>query len=311
MEANTAWIGNIGLYAIPAFLLLLGIELLGDRLERRRDRREGRDAQPRNKVGFSTRDTFASLSVYGLGRVANLVEDFIELPIVLLAATLAPWALSASDWWVWVLAIVGADLAYYAEHRMQHRVRLFWAAHSVHHSSRHFNMSTAVRLPWLIPGRFLTSVVYIPMALAGIPVWMIFLSQAVVLLYQFPLHTERIGTLPRAIEYIFNTPSHHRVHHGANNPYLDKNYGGILILWDRIFRSYADEVETIRYGLTHNIDTYNPVKINFAEFVAMVRDVGRAKTWRGRIGYLLQPPGWAETAPHAEPAPTLVGNESR
>lgn len=294
------WIGNIGLYAIPAFLLLLGIEFFGDYLERRRDRKAGRDAEPRSRVGFSARDTSASLGVYGLGRVANLVEDFVELPIILLAALLAPIALSAGDWRVWMLAIVGADLAYYAEHRMQHRVRLFWAAHSVHHSSQHFNMSTAVRLPWLIPGRFLTAVVYIPLALVGIPVWMIFLSKAIVLLFQYPLHTERIGKLPAPIEYVFNTPSHHRVHHGANNPYLDKNYGGIFILWDRLFDSYAEETEKIRYGLTHNIDTHNPVKINFHEFGIMVRDVWQAKTWRARAGYLLRPPGWTDadlTAP--------------
>jgi sterol desaturase/sphingolipid hydroxylase (fatty acid hydroxylase superfamily) len=295
------WIGNIGLYAIPAFLLLLGIEFLGDHLERRRERRAGRIAKRPRRVGFSARDTFASLGVYGLGRFANLVEDFIQLPIVVLAAMLAPISLSASDWWVWVLAIIGADLGYYAQHRMQHRVRLFWAAHSVHHSSRHFNMSTAVRLPWLIPGRFLTSVVYIPLALVGVPVWMIFLSQAIVLLFQYPLHTERIGKLHPAIEFIFNTPSHHRVHHGSNNPYLDKNYAGILIIWDRLFGSYADEVEQVRYGLTHNIDTYNPIKVNFHEFALMVRDVWRAKTWRGRVGYLLQPPGWTESTPAASP----------
>jgi sterol desaturase/sphingolipid hydroxylase (fatty acid hydroxylase superfamily) len=298
------WIGNIGLYAIPAFLLLLGIELLGDFLERRRDRRTG--IAPRPRAGFSTRDTLTSLSVYGLGRLANLVEDFIELPIVVLAATLAPVSLSATDWWVWVLAIVGADLAYYAEHRMQHRVRLFWAAHSVHHSSRHFNMSTAVRLPWLIPGRFLVAVVYIPLALLGIPAWIIFLSQAIVLLFQYPLHTERVGKLHRAIEFVFNTPSHHRVHHGANNPYLDKNYGGIFIVWDRLFGSYAEELEQVRYGLTHNIDTYNPVKVNFHEFAVMMRDIWHAKTWRGRVGYLLAPPGWVEKTPSTAPEPTSV-----
>jgi sterol desaturase/sphingolipid hydroxylase (fatty acid hydroxylase superfamily) len=298
------WIGNIGLYAIPAFLLLLGIELLGDLLERRRDRRTG--AEPRPRAGFSARDTLTSLSVYGLGRVAKLVDDFIELPIVVLAAMLAPISLSATDWWVWAVAIIGADLAYYAEHRLQHRVRLFWAGHSVHHSSQHFNMSTAVRLPWLIPGKFLVSVVYIPMALLGIPVWLIFLSQAIVLLFQYPLHTERIGKLPRAVEFVFNTPSHHRVHHGANNPYLDKNYGGILIIWDRLFGSYADEVEQVRFGLTHNIDTYNPVVVNFHEFAAMVRDIWRAKTWRGRVGYLLAPPGWVEKTPETVVEPAAV-----
>lgn len=302
------WIGNIGLYAIPAFLLLLTIEFLGDHLERRRDRRTGNTTESPRRVGFSARDTFASLGVYGLGRFANLVEDFIQLPIVLIAATLAPISLSASDWWVWVLAVIGADLGYYAQHRMQHRVRLFWAAHSVHHSSQHFNMSTAVRLPWLIPGRFLTSVVYIPLALIGVPVWLIFLSQAIVLLFQYPLHTERIGKLHPAVEFVFNTPSHHRVHHGANNPYLDKNYGGILIIWDRLFNSYAHEVEQVRYGLTHNIDTYNPIKVNFHEFALMVRDVWRAQTWRARVGYLLQPPGWTESsaaAPRRDVASTL------
>ncbi|QIV83939.1 sterol desaturase family protein [Mycolicibacterium frederiksbergense] len=301
------WIGNIGLYAIPAFLVLLGIEFLGDYLERRRDRRTGGSTESPRRVGFSARDTFASLGVYGLGRFANLVEDFIQLPIVLLAAMLAPISLSASDWWVWVLAIIGADLGYYAQHRMQHRVRLFWAAHSVHHSSQHFNMSTAVRLPWLIPGRFLTSVVYIPLAVVGVPVWVIFLSQAIILLFQYPLHTERIGKLHPAIEFVFNTPSHHRVHHGSNNPYLDKNYGGILIIWDRLFNSYADEVEQVRYGLTHNIDTYNPIKVNFHEFALMVGDVWRATSWRARAGHLLRPPGWtdaAAAAPEREPAST-------
>lgn len=291
------WVGNIFFLAIPAFVLLLSIEFLGDYLERRRDRLAGRNTEPRARVGFSVRDTSASLGVYGLGRVANLVEDFIELPIILLASLLAPVALSVGDWWVWVLAIVGTDLAYYAEHRMQHRVRLFWAAHSVHHSSQHFNMSTALRLSWLIPGKFLTAVVYIPLALAGVPVWMIFLSKAIVLLFQYPIHTERIGKLHPAIEFVFNTPSHHRVHHGANNPYLDKNYGGILIIWDRLFNSYAHEVEQVRYGLTHNIATYNPIKVNFHEFALMVRDVWRAKSWRARVGYLLRPPGWTETVP--------------
>jgi sterol desaturase/sphingolipid hydroxylase (fatty acid hydroxylase superfamily) len=288
------WIGNIGLYAIPAFLFLLGVELVGDRLERRREHGADPKTPPRQRVGFSLRDTLTSLSVYGLGRIARLVEHFITLPIVVLTAALAPISLSASQWWVWVLAIVGADLAYYAEHRMHHRIRLFWTAHSVHHSSQHFNVSTAVRLPWLIPGRFITSAVYIPMALAGIPVWLIFLSQAIVLLYQYPLHTELIDKLPAAVEYVFNTPSHHRVHHGANNPYLDKNYGGILIIWDRLFRSYAEETEQVRYGLTKNIDTFNPVKVNFHEFTSMVADIWRARTWRGRLGYLLAPPGWTE-----------------
>ncbi|MEE1782148.1 sterol desaturase family protein [Streptomyces sp. SP17BM10] len=276
----------IGLYAAPAFLLLMTVELIGYRL----------DKDPRTpRVGFSARDTATSLSIYAIGRIVKPLGKFIELPIVAFAAALAPHTLSSSRWWVWAVAILLADLAYYAKHRMDHRIRLFWAAHSVHHSSQHFNLSTAVRLPWLIPGSFLAGVVDIPLALLGIPAWMIFVSQSIVLLYQYPIHTERIDRLPRAVEYVFNTPSHHRVHHGANNPYLDRNYGGILIIWDRIFDSYAEETERVRYGLTKNIDTFNPLKANYHEFTSLLRDIRGARTWRGRIGYVVQPPGWRES----------------
>ncbi|MEU9120681.1 sterol desaturase family protein [Streptomyces sp. NPDC048506] len=284
---------KIGIYAVPAFLLLMTIEFIGYKL----------DKDPKTpRAGISARDTATSLSIYALGRITKSLDKFIELPIVVTAAAFAPHALSSSTWWVWAVAIFLADLAYYAKHRMGHRIRLFWASHSVHHSSEHFNLSTAVRLPWLIPGSFLTSVVYIPLALLGIPAWMIFVSQSIVLLYQYPIHTERIKRLPRPIEYVFNTPSHHRVHHGANNPYLDKNYGGILIIWDRIFGSYAEETERVRYGLTKNINTFNPLKANYYEFTGLLRDVRHARTWRGRIGYLLQPPGWREPGAVEQPA---------
>ena len=273
-------IAAIFIYAIPAFLVLMAIEYLGYYREKRDAARDAATTA-RPKAGVSARDSAASLSVYAIGRVVKPLDKFVELPIVALAAVVAPATLSASQWWVWVLAVLGADLAYYVKHRMSHRIRLFWTGHSVHHSSQHFNLSTALRLPWLIPGAFLTSVVYVPLALIGIPVWMIFLAQAIVLLFQFPVHTERVDRLPRLIEFVFNTPSHHRVHHGANNPYLDKNYGGILIIWDRLFGSYAEEVEPVRFGLTKNIDTFNPIKVNYHEFAMMLADVRRARTWRG------------------------------
>lgn len=295
-------IADIFIYAIPAFLVLMAIEYFGYYGESRENKKPA-EPRPVTKAGVSGRDSIASMSVYAIGRVVKPLDKFIELPLVALAGALAPVALPASQWWVWVVALIGADLAYYAKHRMAHRIRLFWAGHSVHHSSQHFNLSTALRLPWLIPGSFLASVVYVPLALIGIPVWMIFLSQAIVLLYQFPVHTERVDRLPRPIEFVFNTPSHHRVHHGANNPYLDKNYGGILIVWDRLFGSYAEEIEPVRFGLTKNIDTFNPIKVNYHEFVAMVGDVWRAKTWRGRIGYLCNPPGWSEASARPESTP--------
>lgn len=182
---------QITMFAIPAFLVLMAIEFLAYYRENRREK-SGTPAGRRPKVGVSGRDTASSLSVYAIGRVVKPLGKLIELPIVATAGALTPLALPSSHWWTWLLALVLADLAYYAKHLMAHRVRLFWAAHSVHHSSQRFNLSTAVRLPWLIPGSFLSSIVYVPLALIGIPVWLIFLCQAIVLLYQFPIHTERV-----------------------------------------------------------------------------------------------------------------------
>ncbi|WP_280831031.1 sterol desaturase family protein [Mycolicibacterium frederiksbergense] len=270
---------------MPAYFVLLAIEFLSYRFDKD-------SARPR--AGISWRDSATNLSIYVLGFILRPLDKFITVPLVAIAAAVTPLHLSASHWWVWVLAIVLADLAYYLQHRMSHRIRMFWAAHNVHHSSQYFNLSTAMRLSWLIPGSFLNTIGYVGMALIGIPAWLVFLSQAIVLLYQFPIHTERIDRLPRVVEYVFNTPSHHRVHHGANNPYLDKNYAGILILWDRMFGTFAAEGEPVRYGLTKNIDTYNPIKVNYHEFVAMMGDIRRARTWRGRLGYLFGPPGWHE-----------------
>src|SRR5687768_797955 len=134
---------------------------------------------------------------------------------------------------------------------------------------------------------------WLPLLLLGFPPWMVLLAQSWSLIYQFGLHTERIGRLPRPIEFFFNTPSHHRVHHGANQQYLDRNYGGILIVWDRLFGSFEPEGERVVYGLTTNIRTFNPVKVATHEFASIWRDVRRAATWRDRFGYLLRGPGWS------------------
>ena len=152
-------------------------------------------------------------------------------------------------WWTWVILFFADDLAFYWYHRTSHVVRVFWASHVVHHSSEHYNLSTALRQPW-VPMTALPF--WLPLCLLGYKPWMIVLAQSWNLIYQFGIHTERIGTLPRPIEFIFNTPSHHRVHHGANEIYLDRNYGGILIIWDRLFGSFQGETERVRYGLTNS-----------------------------------------------------------
>ena len=201
----------------------------------------------------------------------------------------APWQLPATAWYTWVIAILGVDLLYYWYHRMAHRVRLFWATHQAHHSSQYFNFATALRQKWNISGDvFLRAL----LPLFGVPPWIVFASFSINLIYQFWIHTERIGKLWRPIEFIFNTPSHHRVHHGMDEQYLDKNYGGILIVWDRLFGSFQPETFRPHYGLTKQVDTYNIWKLQTHEYVAIARDVRAAHRWRDRLGFIFGPPGW-------------------
>jgi sterol desaturase/sphingolipid hydroxylase (fatty acid hydroxylase superfamily) len=168
-------------------------------------------------------------------------------------------------------------------------VRVFWASHVVHHSSEHYNLSTALRQTWVPMTAF---PFWIPLALIGIPPWMIILEQAISLTYQFFIHTERVGTLPRPIELVLNTPSHHRAHHGANTIYLDRNYGGIMIVWDRLFGTFQRETERVRYGLTTNLATHNPLQVATHEYVAIARNVRRATGVREALGYMFRGPGW-------------------
>jgi sterol desaturase/sphingolipid hydroxylase (fatty acid hydroxylase superfamily) len=190
----------------------------------------------------------------------------------------------------WTVALVGVDFAYYFDHRVCHEVRLFWASHVVHHSSQRYNLSTALRQTWT---GLSTVFFFIPVAALGVPPVIVFASWSINLVYQYWIHTEAIDKLPAPIEYVFNTPSHHRVHHGSQSQYLDRNYGGILILWDRLFRSFEPEVERVRYGLTKNITTHNLLRVATHEYVAMWRDVRAARSWRDRAGYVLRGPGWS------------------
>ena len=175
----------------------------------------------------------------GHGRVAG----FAAVAVYAALYELTPLRLDPGDWWVWPLLFFADDLAYYWFHRVSHESRLFWASHVVHHSSQHYNLSTALRQTW-VPMTYFPF--WLPLPLLGFPVWMVLLAQAWSLIYQFWIHTERIHRLPKWVEGIWNTPSHHRVHHGSNHQYLDKNYGGILIVWDRLFGTFAPEAWSSR-----------------------------------------------------------------
>jgi sterol desaturase/sphingolipid hydroxylase (fatty acid hydroxylase superfamily) len=261
--------------AIPFFLGLLWLE---DRLARRRGLRL-----------HDARDTAASLAM-GLGNLA------IQIAWKGVAFAFFLWLYRfrlfepGTGVAAWALLFLADDFCYYAFHRAHHEVRFLWAAHVAHHSSQRYHLATALRQPWTTP--FTGILFWAPLPLLGFHPLMIAAMQAISLVYQFWIHTELIGRLG-PLEWVLNTPSHHRVHHGSNPRYLDRNHGGILIVWDRLFGTFEPESEPVRFGLTRNIETHNPVRIAFDEWLAVLRDASApGLTLRARLGVCLQPPGW-------------------
>jgi len=279
------------LFAVPFFLLILVLEWTAARkLEQLESSRETDEVARPATGAYDRRDAWASISM-GLVSVATTAAwKFLALlGYAAVYAYVAPWHLSATEWYTWVIALVGVDLLFYLYHRIAHRVRLIWATHQAHHSSEYFNYATALRQKWNNSGEIL---MWLPLPLLGVPPWMVFFSFSLSLIYQFWVHTERIGKLWRPFEFVFNTPSHHRVHHGMDPEYLDKNYGGILIIWDRLFGSFQQELFRPHYGLTKPVNTFNIWKLQTHEYVSIARDVRAAHTWRDRLGYVFGPPGW-------------------
>jgi sterol desaturase/sphingolipid hydroxylase (fatty acid hydroxylase superfamily) len=188
------------------------------------------------------------------------------------------------------LAVVAWDFVYYWNHRFMHESRYMWAVHVVHHSSEHYNLSTALRQP--VADALGTALPYGALCLFGIRPESVATGRGVNLLYQFWIHTETIARLGPP-EAVLNTPSHHRVHHGSNRQYLDRNHGSILIVWDRLFGTFEPEDERVAYGLTKNIDTFNAGRIATHEYADILRDVAASTSWRERLSYIVRGPGWA------------------
>jgi sterol desaturase/sphingolipid hydroxylase (fatty acid hydroxylase superfamily) len=196
----------------------------------------------------------------------------------------------------WAAAIAGWDLIYYWNHRFMHEVRGMWAIHVVHHSSEHYNLSTALRQP--VADALGVFVPYGLLSRMGVRPHLVEQARGVNLIYQYWIHTDAIRRIGPG-EAMLNTPSHHRVHHGANTKYIDRNHGSILIIWDRLFGTFQREEEPVVYGLTKNINTYNPTRIASHEYRDIIRDVADSTTWRDRLSFVLRGPGWAY-ARHAE-----------
>ncbi|MEM9212134.1 MAG: sterol desaturase family protein [Pseudomonadota bacterium] len=203
-------------------------------------------------------------------------------------AEATPWSIPVAAWSL-VAVVILADITYYWEHRIAHEVRVLWTQHAVHHSSRDMNIVTGFRFG---PLEGLWSLVaHIPLAIMGFAPEAIIFGVIVVLAYQTWLHTELIGKMG-VLEWVLNTPSHHRVHHGSDEKYLDKNYGGILIIWDRIWGTFQIEEETPRYGLKRDFDSQNPVRVWFSELPELFKDLAKANSFREVMGYLFKEPGW-------------------
>ncbi|MEM6537524.1 MAG: sterol desaturase family protein [Pseudomonadota bacterium] len=221
-----------------------------------------------------------------------LIETFLLAAsygaYVSLADAYVTWALPPTAW-TFVLAVLACDFIYYWEHRIAHEMRLFWTQHAVHHSSRFMNTSVAVRFG---PMEGVISVLFhLPLVLIGFPPEMVLAGIVIVLAYQTWIHTELIGKLG-FLDDILNTPSNHRVHHGCDEKYLDTNYGGILIIWDRLFGTYQREEERPRYGLKRDFESINPLVVWFSELPQFARDLKSAQSLGDVWMYLFAKPGW-------------------
>jgi len=268
---------NLIHYAIPGFVLLLLAEVIFSAIQK--------------KDLYETKDAVSSIAM-GLGNV--FFGLFTKAIIFAVYSFIYQFRLFTLGfiWWAWILCFFADDLSYYWFHRTSHSVRFFWASHVIHHSSRKYNLATALRQNWT--GNFTgTFLFWTWMPLLGFHPAMVMTMQAISLIYQFWIHTEAIHRLPRWIEWFFNTPSHHRVHHASDIKYLDRNHAGVLIIWDRMFGTFTPEKERPIYGLTKNIYTYNPLRIAIHEWVDIWKDLRQARSLKEAWHYVFDAPGWS------------------
>ena len=267
--------------AVPLFILTIVLEIVLARFGK-------------VKAVYEPKDTAMSL-LMGLGSsVAGLLTGGLILAVTIWVYQYRVFTIPMTAWWAWVLLLFAEDLAYYGFHRFSHERRLWWAAHVNHHSSQHYNLATALRQSWTggINGAW---VMWLPLSLLGFPPAMILIQKGISLVYQFWIHTEAVKRMPAWFEAVFNTPSHHRVHHARNPRYLDRNYAGILIIWDKMFGTFQPELdaEPVRYGIVKNLGGFNLLRVAFHEWVGMGKDLLSAKSVREAAGYVFGAPGWS------------------
>jgi sterol desaturase/sphingolipid hydroxylase (fatty acid hydroxylase superfamily) len=269
---------------VPVFLVAIVLEFIIDRRG--------------NKGLYVGKDTMVSFSMGILSLIVEFIPKVLAFMLFLYLHEISPLRdIVGRQWWAWVLLVFAEDFSYYWFHRLNHEVRLFWAGHVSHHSSVHLNFGTALRQG--VGERIHKYIFWIWLPLVGFDPLMIYTMMAVNLIYQFWTHTELVHKLPKPIEWFFNTPSHHRVHHASQARYLDRNHAGILIIWDKMFGSFSEEKDYDKphYGLTKNLDSYNPVYVATHEYGAIWRDVKRADKFMDKLRYIFYSPGWSHDGP--------------
>ncbi len=267
---------NYIVYSIPVFFLLIGVEILIDKLKNTGYYRLN-DALSNIQAGITEQVTGAFLKTFVVGAYAWLFDHWrlFEMPATPV---------------MWVILFIGVDFFYYWFHRLAHEINVLWGGHVVHHQSEEYNLSVALRQGAF--QKFGSFLFYLPLAFIGFnPVMFIVVSQFQTL-YQFWIHTKTINRLPAPLEFVLNTPSHHRVHHGRNPKYIDRNHGGTLIIWDRLFGTFQAEEEEVVYGITKPLRTWNPLRVQLDFWKDLWMDLRRMPTWKDKIKLLLLPPGW-------------------
>lgn len=282
------------LWATPVFLVMMAIECAVAAIRRHHPYRLG--------------DAFGSVSLGALSTYVGVYTRLFSFGLYVLAYEhLRFTTLDEAAPWVWVFALLAYDFLYYWNHRLGHEINVLWAAHVVHHQSEEYNLSTALRQT--SSGFLLSWIFYLPMAIAGVPPSLFLFVSLIDLLYQFWIHTEQVGSLG-TIDGILATPSNHRVHHAVNDQYVDKNYGGILILWDRLFGTFQPELAAVPavYGTRDPLRSWNPLWANLHTYASLLRDAIEAQSWGDRVRVFLARPGWrpaAAAARHPKPAFSL------
>lgn len=272
------------LLALPLFLVAVLIEYI---------------YSVRKSIGWYERHDFlGSMGVMVITALVDILPKMAGVAAMFVLYDISPLkGTFGRQWWSWLLLFLLDDFTYYWFHRANHEIRFMWAGHVNHHSSEYMNYGTALRQG--VGERVYKYLFWLPLPLLGFEPAMVITVMSISLFYQFWIHTRAIGRLHPLIEFVFNTPSHHRVHHASNIRYLDCNHGGTLIIWDRLFGTFSEEtdIEPVVYGLTKNIQTFNPIGIVLHEYRSMIADISSVSRWQDKLRYLALAPGWHHEGP--------------